>query len=64
MPRDINIDGVFFTPLVAYYVAAFAVFLACRRLIVRANLERAFWRPELAETGLFLMILATVARLS
>jgi hypothetical protein len=64
MPKDINMDGVYFTPLVACYLAAFVVFLACRWVIVRVHLERAFWRPELAETGLFLIILAAVARLS
>ena len=63
MPKDIMIDGVYFTPLVGYYLAAFAVFLACRWLIIRANFERMFWHPELAETGLFLVILAAVARI-
>jgi len=63
MPRDIIIDGVYFTPLVAYYLAAFAAFLICRWLIVRTNLERAFWHPELAETGLFMVILAAVVRI-
>lgn len=63
MPKDVIIDGVYFTPLVALYLAAFAIFLVCRWLILRANLERAFWRPELAETGLFLVILAAIARI-
>lgn len=63
MPRDLMMDGVYFTPLVAYYLAAFAAFLICRSLIIRTNLERAFWRPELAETGLFMIILATIAHI-
>ncbi len=62
MPKDVNIDGVFFTPLVACYLAAFVIFLVARWLIVRTSLERAFWRPELAETGMFMVILAIVAR--
>ena len=62
MPRDVIIDGVYFTPLVAYYLAAFAIFLMCRRFIVRLKLERAFWHPELAEAGLFMVILVAVAR--
>ncbi len=63
MPRDVIIDGVYFTPLVACYLAAFTIFLICRWFIVRLNLERAFWHPELAETGLFMVILAAVTRL-
>jgi len=63
MPRDIAIAGVYITPFVGFYIAAFALFLVARVIIVRAGLERAFWRPELAETGLFLAILAVVAGL-
>jgi hypothetical protein len=60
MPKDIAIAGVYITPFVGFYLAAFIIFLVGRLIIVRAGLEQAFWRPELAETGLFLAILAVV----
>ncbi len=62
MLKDFDIAGVYVTPLVAYYLAAFCIFLILRWIIVRAGLGRAFWRPELAETGLFLVILTVIAR--
>lgn len=63
MPKDIVIGGVYVTPFVGLYVVAFVAFLILRLLIVRADLERLFWHPELAETGLFVAILAIAARL-
>ncbi len=62
MPKDIIIGGVYITPLVGFYLAAFTIFLAVRLLLVRANFERILWHPELAETGLFLAILAFVVK--
>ncbi len=62
MPKDIAIAGVYITPYVGFYLLAFAIFLIVRLLIVPTNLERIFWRPEIAETGLFLIILSMVAR--
>ncbi|HUO54441.1 MAG TPA: DUF1656 domain-containing protein [Rhodoblastus sp.] len=64
MPKDIAIAGVYITPFVGFYFAAFLVFLAVRFLLARSRIEQAFWRPELAETGLFLIILSLIARLS
>jgi hypothetical protein len=63
MPKDLAIAGVYITPFVGFYFAAFVIFLGVRLLLVRANAEHAFWRPELAETGLFLIVLSVIARL-
>jgi hypothetical protein len=63
MPKDIAVDGVYVTPFVGFYLATFVLFLAARLVIVRADLERWFWRPEIAETGLFLAIFALVVTL-
>jgi hypothetical protein len=61
MLKDFDIAGVYVTPFVADYLVAFCVFLVLRVIIARAGIERAFWRPELAETGVFLAILAVIA---
>lgn len=61
MVKDFDFAGVYITPFVAYYLVAFGVFLVLRLILARAGVERALWRPELAETGVFLAILAVVA---
>jgi len=62
MLKDFDIAGVYVTPFFAYYLPAFCFFRILGWIIVRPGLGRAFWRPELAETGLLLVILTVIAR--
>ncbi len=60
MLKEIDIAGIYVAPFVAYFAAAFGIFLVMRWLLVRVGFERWAWHPPLAEGGLFLVVLSLV----
>lgn len=58
MWKETDVFGVFITPLVPYMVVALLLYLPLRPLAVRFLLARWAWNPPLAETGLYVCILA------
>jgi hypothetical protein len=59
-PKEIDILGLFVSPLALYLVAAVMVFLALQPLLNRLNVERWIWNRPLAELALFVIITAVV----
>ncbi len=58
MWRETNVLGVYMSPLIAYLVAALIGSVVLRAALVRFGLLRWMWNPPLAETGLYVCILA------
>jgi|HubBroStandDraft_6_1064221.scaffolds.fasta_scaffold1771921_2 hypothetical protein len=59
-PKEIDILGLFVSPMALYLVAAVLVFLALQPLLNRLNVERWIWNRPLAELALFVIITAVV----
>ena len=63
MWRETDVAGVFFSPLVAYMLAALLIYLPLRWLLIRLGLLRWIWNPPLAQTGLYLCVLGALVAL-
>lgn len=63
MWRETNVAGVFFSPLVAYMLAALLIYLPLRWLLIRSGWLRWVWNPPLAETGLYVCLLGALVAL-
>ena len=59
-PKEIDILGLFVSPMALYLAAAVLVFLALQPLLNRLNVERWIWNRPLAELALFVIITAVV----
>ncbi|HWZ60428.1 MAG TPA: DUF1656 domain-containing protein [Gemmatimonadaceae bacterium] len=59
-PKEIDILGVFVSPMAIYLVIAVVVFLAMQPLINRLDVERWIWNRPLAELALFVILTAAV----
>jgi len=59
-PKEIDILGLFVSPMALYLCAAVLVFLALQLLLNRLNVERWVWNRPLAELALFVIITAVV----
>lgn len=60
MWRETNVLGVFMAPLVAYMLAALALYLPLRAVLVRLGLLAWTWNTPLAETALYVCLLGTL----
>lgn len=63
MWRETDVAGVFFSPLVAYMLAALLIYLPLRWLLIRLGLLHWVWNPPLAETGLYICLLGVLVAL-
>ena len=59
-PKEIDILGVFVSPMAIYLVIAVVVFLAMQPLLNRLAVERWIWNRPLAELALFVILTAAV----
>ena len=60
MWRETNLWGVYFSPLLAYMVAAGLAYAPVRVVLIRLRLFRWTWNPPLVEVGLFVCILGVL----
>lgn len=63
MWRETDVAGVFFSPLVAYMLAALLIHLPLRWLLIRLGLLHWVWNPPLAEAGLYVCLLGVLVAL-
>lgn len=63
MWRETNVAGVFFSPLVAYMLAALLIYLPLRWLLIRFGWLGWVWNPPLAETSLYICLLGALVAL-
>ena len=59
-PKEIDILGLFISPMALYLGATVLLFLALQPLLNRLNVERWMWNRPLAELALFVIIMAVV----
>ncbi len=57
---DINVFGVVISPLVPMILAAFAVWLALRRIFIASGLTQWLWHPALFDVSVFLIVLSAI----
>lgn len=62
MWKETNIAGVLISPLVPYGLVALLLFLAIRPVLVRLRFQRWTWNTPLAETCIYVCILALLVR--
>ncbi|MDR0533757.1 MAG: DUF1656 domain-containing protein [Verrucomicrobiales bacterium] len=62
--RELNIFGIFVTPMVAYLIVAAVLYFIVRRWLRRFRPEQYFWHPKLVEFCVFLIILSLVVFVS
>lgn len=58
MIKEIDIMGVFVSPMVGFVIATFILHALVRMLLRRAGVYRWVWHPPLFNTALFVIILA------
>jgi hypothetical protein len=63
MWKETDIAGVFVSPLVAYGLVALLIFLAIRPVLIWLRFQRWTWNTPLAETCVYVCILALLLRL-
>jgi hypothetical protein len=59
-PKEIDLLGVFVSPMAIYLTVAVALFLALQPLFNRLDVERWVWNRPLAELALFVILTAAV----
>ena len=57
MWKEIDVAGIFVTPVISYMVVALAIHLAIRPLLMRVGLQGWVWDPALAELCVYVCIL-------
>lgn len=62
MWKETDIVGIYMAPIVPYAVAALLLLLALRPLLARFGFRRWAWNTPLAETALYVCILALLVR--
>ena len=60
MLKEINIEGVFFSPFVGYLVIALILFLPLRMLFDRWAVQRYVWHRPLFDIAVFMIILSLI----
>jgi protein-S-isoprenylcysteine O-methyltransferase Ste14 len=61
MIGELDLNGVFLSPVLVSAVIAFALSIAVRRALAAAGAYRVVWHPALFDTALFLILWAVVA---
>jgi hypothetical protein len=58
---ELDLDGVFLSPVLVSAVVALAVSLVVRRLLALAGVYRVVWHPALFDAALFVILWAVVS---
>jgi hypothetical protein len=61
MIGELDLNGVFLSPVLVSAVIAFVVSIAVRRALGAAGAYRIVWHPALFDTALFIVLWAVVA---
>ena len=61
MIGELDIDGIFLSPVLVSAVIALAASIVVRRLLAAGGVYRVVWHPALFDTALFVVLWATVA---
>ena len=62
MIQELDIGGVFFTPLLGGAAIAVVLWIALRSVFVRLGLYRWIWHPALFDVALLVLLFAAVTR--
>lgn len=57
---EINLFGVYVTPISVFMVAAWLIFIPLRRLANRFRLLRHVWHPALLEFAVYMIVLSSI----
>ena len=57
---EINLFGVYVTPISVFTVAAWLIFIPLRRLANRFGLLRHVWHPALFEFAVYMIVLSLI----
>ena len=57
---ELNVFGVFISPLAAMLLAAWVVLLLLRRIADRTGLWRHLWHPALASLAVYVILLSAI----
>ena len=57
---ELNVFGVFISPLAAMLLAAWVVLLLLRRVADRTGLWRHLWHPALASLAVYVILLSAI----
>ena len=60
MLKEIDLAGVYVTPIMIYGLFTIPLFLVCRRVLARLGVLAFVWHPALFEIALFVIILAAL----
>lgn len=60
MLKEINIEGVFFSPFVGYLVIAALLFFPLRMFFDRCAIQRYVWHRPLFDLSVFVIILSLI----
>ena len=60
MLKEINLDGIFIAPFVAYLFAALLLFIPVRILFDRYEIQRWVWHRQLFDAAVFMIILSLI----
>ncbi len=63
MWKETDIAGVLMAPILPYMLVALALYLLLRPVLARLRFESWTWSPPLAETGVYICILALLVAL-
>ncbi len=58
--RELVVNGLLLSPFVKYALIAALVFVPVRLILVALNLQTWFWHPLLAQTAIYVCILAAL----
>jgi protein AaeX len=58
--RELNIFGIYVTPMLAYLIIAALLYWLIRYLTRNFHMEKYFWHPKLVQFCLFIVVLALV----
>jgi protein AaeX len=59
--KEINIEGIYFSPFVLHLILAGAVFLPVRTYAYRRWIDAHVWHPALFELAVFIVLLTIIS---
>jgi hypothetical protein len=62
--KEINLGGIFISPIAADLAIALLIFYLLRRFLLRGNIEGRVWHPQLFNLCIYLVILSILALLN
>jgi protein AaeX len=60
MIKEVNLDGIFIAPFVAYLCVALVIFIPVRIIFDRCEIQRWVWHRPLFDASVFAIILSAI----